>query len=163
MHSYDVKSKDANSSYLEYSLNAVKMCHGAYLNPDILYMRSIDIMITERCSLKCKDCSNLMQYYIRPSNIDGESIFDGISQIVQNVDYIYEFRVIEENHSSIAKYTKFWNARRVQGVDRITLFTNATIELDESELVKLDLNKLSFSITHYEGLSRKTQKYKNFR
>ena len=35
-----------------------------------LNIKYIDIMITEKCSLKCKDCSNLMQYYQKPVNSD---------------------------------------------------------------------------------------------
>ena len=27
-------------------------------------------MITEKCTLKCKDCANLMQFYESPINID---------------------------------------------------------------------------------------------
>ena len=29
--------------------------------PQKLWIRSVDFMITEKCSLKCRDCSNLMQ------------------------------------------------------------------------------------------------------
>ena len=32
----------------------------------------MDVVITERCSLKCKDCANLMQYYEKPQNSDLE-------------------------------------------------------------------------------------------
>ena len=34
-----------------------------YVSNEILQLKSIDVQITEKCSLKCKDCSNLMQYY----------------------------------------------------------------------------------------------------
>ena len=35
---------------------------------DIINLKCIDIIVTEKCSMKCKDCSNLMQYYINPIN-----------------------------------------------------------------------------------------------
>ena len=37
---------------------------------DSLFVKFIDIVITERCSMKCRDCANLMQFYVRPKNSD---------------------------------------------------------------------------------------------
>ena len=34
-------------------------------NDESLHLKCIDIVVTEKCSMKCKDCSNLMQYYER--------------------------------------------------------------------------------------------------
>ena len=52
---------------LNFSLNASRSSKNLNLN-------SLDIVLTEKCSLKCKHCSNLMQYYEKP--IDNE--FDDI-------------------------------------------------------------------------------------
>ena len=57
-------------------------------------MRSLDVMITTRCSLKCKNCSNLMQYYKNPENTDGSEIIKALDIIHNNVDFISEYRVI---------------------------------------------------------------------
>ena len=59
-----------------------------------IYMRSIDLMITTRCSLKCESCSNLMQYYVDPKNTDYENILQSLNILSQNVDEIAEFRII---------------------------------------------------------------------
>ncbi len=34
-------------------------------NNNILNVKHLDLVLTEKCSLKCKDCSNLMQYYAK--------------------------------------------------------------------------------------------------
>ncbi len=34
-----------------------------------LVVNSLDVVVTEKCSLKCKDCSNLMQYYQSPVTV----------------------------------------------------------------------------------------------
>ena len=47
-----------DDEYLEYSINAVIECQTNFLDENKLHLRSIDIVVTERCSLKCKDCSN---------------------------------------------------------------------------------------------------------
>ena len=57
--------------FLNYSLEAMYEMHKSYLkNNNGLSLRSIDVMITEKCTLKCKDCANLMQFYEKPINIE---------------------------------------------------------------------------------------------
>ena len=48
-----------------------EMCNKEdYVTNNKLVLKSIDVQITEKCSLKCKDCSNLMQYYKKPVDCD---------------------------------------------------------------------------------------------
>ena len=80
---------------MEARLSVCINSHKMYFeNKEKIYMRSIDIMITERCSLKCESCCNLMQYYKAPKNTDEINILDSLSIISQNVDEISEFRII---------------------------------------------------------------------
>ena len=45
----------------------------------------LDLVITECCSLKCRDCSNLMQYYQKPENLKTESIIQDLTNLLQCV------------------------------------------------------------------------------
>ena len=54
-------------------------------NHEIMTLSSLDIVVTERCTLKCKDCSNLMQYYTKPKNSDTQEILAAITKILLNV------------------------------------------------------------------------------
>ena len=55
---------------------------------------NVDIVITERCSLKCKSCANLMQYYHRPENSDRDLLFKSIDKLMKCIDSLYEFRIL---------------------------------------------------------------------
>ena len=46
-----------------------------------VYIPRIEIVLTTFCSLRCKDCSNLMQYYDKPYHINTDSII----QVLQNL------------------------------------------------------------------------------
>ena len=48
----------------------------------------VDIVISERCSLKCVDCSNLMQYYVDPTNTDYEKIISSLKKLNVNLKLI---------------------------------------------------------------------------
>ena len=61
--------------FIKYSAEAVEKCQNAYINNDPLFLRSLDVVISEKCSLKCKDCSNLMQYYLEPRNFSFNQCF----------------------------------------------------------------------------------------
>ena len=41
------------------------------------YLRSIDVMITTKCSMNCESCANLMQYYVSPKNTDDKILEAG--------------------------------------------------------------------------------------
>ena len=83
-----------SKSYMASKLAVWKKTHNYYFNDDKIYMRSLDIMITTKCSLKCRNCSNLMQYYVDPANTDYEKIISSLKTINENVDSISEYRII---------------------------------------------------------------------
>ena len=67
-----------------------EMCNkDTYITNNVLKLKSIDVQITEKCSLKCKDCSNLMQYYKKPIDADFEILTKSIDKILNAVDLIF--------------------------------------------------------------------------
>ena len=72
----------ASLDFVEHTVSTCILCHDGYLNPDKLFLRSVDIIITERCSLKCRDCSNLMQYYKNPKDCNTEELIKSIDRFI---------------------------------------------------------------------------------
>ena len=64
LESYDVNNHDhlISRSYMQTMVSGLKKAHEAYFNEKKIFMRSLDVMITTKCSMKCESCSNLMQY-----------------------------------------------------------------------------------------------------
>ena len=134
--------------------------HQAYLEgANKLYMRSLDVMVTTRCSLKCESCSNLMQYYKNPQNSSTEGILSSIQQISSHVDEIAEFRLIggeplmNRDWHTIAKKIamNFPN-------QQIFVYTNGTIAPKDHKLEPLEGLNINFVITKYGYLSRNIDK-----
>ena len=61
-----------------------------YLDPDLLFVRSVDLVLTEKCSLKRKDCANLMQYYENPVNIDKQELIEDLEDLMVVADEVNE-------------------------------------------------------------------------
>ena len=115
-------------------------------------VKHIDVMITERCSMKCKDCSNLMQFYHKGQAQNGntEIILRSIERLMKNLDGIGEFRVIggepfmnKEIHKIVNKLATY------KQVDKIVVYTNATIIPKGDNLECLKHKNVFLEITNY--------------
>ena len=89
---------------------------------------NVDIVITERCSLKCESCSNLMQYYHRPQNSDRDLLFKSVDKLMKCIDSLYEFRVLGGDPFMNKKMYEFVNKlASYKNVHQVVIYTNASI------------------------------------
>ena len=56
--------------YMAQKIVVAKSTHSSYFDEKKTFLRSIDIMITTKCSMNCANCCNLMQYYVDAKNPD---------------------------------------------------------------------------------------------
>ncbi len=144
------------ADFVNYVISACILSQDNYLNPDKIYIRSVDVVITERCSLKCRDCSNLMQYYRNPVNYDAAEVLQSLSAFCGAVDEINEFRVIGGEpfmHRDWLAITRRLIAE--PKVRQVVLYTNATILPSDEQFQALADPKVLFIVTDYGPLSRK--------
>ena len=150
------------TNFVEYSLKAVEACHKSFLANDTKFIRSMDVVISERCSLKCVDCSNLMQYYESPKDVSFEEICRDFDALLERVDHIYEIRLIggepfmNKDIYNIINYFLENNK-----ISKLVVYTNATIPLKSEAMKGFDNSKLVFFVTDYGNLSKNTEKVKN--
>ena len=143
--------------FVAYSLSAVEEYHKAYFDPDKLFLRSVDVMITERCSLKCRDCSNLMQYYEKPVNIDRQEVLRDFDELAKNVDHIFEVRLIGgEPFLNKDIYGIIASLVESPKISRLVIFSNAMIPFREDGMLVLRHPKVVLSLTNYGDLAKST-------
>lgn len=153
-HQYQI-----SQSFMKEKIEVNKKSHQYYFDGDKTYMRSLDVMVTTKCSLKCANCSNLMQYYTDAKNTDHDDILKALDILYENVDYISEFRVI----GGEPLMNKGW-ADVVNGISdknpeaKIFVYTNATIAPKDDHLKSFEGKKVNFTITDYGKLSKNVDK-----
>lgn len=151
----DQKNKDASLDYEKYAIENCILCHKGFLNPKKIFIRSIDIIITERCSLKCKECSNLMQYYEKPQNCDLKSLFAAIDNFCLVSDEIMDLRVIGGEPFMNPQWPKIVKKlTAIKKAKRVAIFTNGTILPTKEGLDALKHRKIRVIISDYGRLSR---------
>jgi organic radical activating enzyme len=112
-------------------------------------------MITTKCSLKCRNCSNLMQYYVDPKNTSFEKIVSALNTLSQNVDYISEFRVIGGEPLMNKDWANIVNSISEHNPEaKIFIYTNATIPPKAEQLESFQGKNVNFTITDYGKLSK---------
>ncbi len=121
-----------------------------YIRDAKLNLKSIDIQITEKCSLKCKDCSNLMQYYEKPQDSALDILFKSIDRFMSCIDALDEFRVLggdpfmnKELYKIINKLVTYEKCKKV------IVYTNAKIVPKGENLNCLKNKKVILDITNY--------------
>ena len=120
-----------------------------------LKINSLDLVLTEKCSLKCKDCSNLMQYYAKPIDEDFSQLISTLDKLMNAVDYVYEIRFIggeplmykriDEVIKKTLNYKNFGN---------IVIYTNGTIVPKENKINVFKNDRIYFKISNYGSISR---------
>jgi len=155
-----INNKTGDSDdYVKYTLNAVELCHKNYLNKNNKFLHSIDIVISERCTLNCKDCSNLMQYYKQPQNLSYDLVIKDFENLMKKMDHVYEVRLIGGEpfmNKDIYKIIDYFIA--TDKITKLVIYTNATIPLKKDLMKNFSKPKLVFSITDYGPLSKNTNK-----
>ena len=120
-----------------------------------------EIVLTERCTLKCKDCSDLMQYYSHPEDLDVNEMIETFSKFLDSIDMLSELRILGgepflyKNADKIIKV--FQSSEKVR---RITIYTNSTIIPSDNILESLKNDKVSVHMSDYGKLSTKVTQLK---
>lgn len=120
----------------------------------LLILPYLELCITPRCSLKCMNCANLMQYYESPKDYDTDRILEAVDRILECVDLIDCFRILGGEpfmHKDIARIIRYC-AEQVKIV-QVQLVTNGTIVPKDEVLKALTHAKVSVYISDYGTVS----------
>ena len=138
---------------------ACKAEQSAFLHPEKLFLKNVDLEITERCSLRCRDCSNLMQYYDRPKNFEPETLLRWIKDFSSYFDEIFEVRIIGGEPFMHPKMgTLLSELLKLENIRVFTFYTNGTIVPPPGLLEIMSTPRVGVSITDYGRLSRNIDK-----
>ena len=120
-----------------------------------LKVDSIDLMLTEKCSLKCKDCANLMQLYAKPIDQDYEMVISSIDTFLGAVDYCREIRLLGGEPMMYKKiYQVVEHLLKYNNFDQLKINTNGTIIPKENKINVFQDKRVFFDISNYGKISR---------
>lgn len=123
----------------------------------------MDVVITECCSLRCRACSNLMQYYHHPENLNSEEVISSLRRIFAAVR-VSQLKILggepfvcQKVLIMVLEYLRTEAAERFDSVD---IITNGTILPSEECLRAMkDTPKLKVVFSNYGKLSAKLEEF----
>lgn len=129
--------------------------------PDTLVF--LDVVITECCSLKCRNCSNLMQYYHKPENLDPEEVINSLRRILGAVR-VSQLKILGGEpfvcQKTLMRTLEYLREEALDRFDEVEIITNGTIIPSEECLrVMKETPKLKVLFSNYGELSSRLDEF----
>ena len=127
-----------------------------------LHFTRIQFVVTERCSLRCKDCTHLMQYYKSPKDLELTEYRAAFQRLIDVTDYISEVRILGGEpfmNPKMNQVIEWWHDNPKIG--KITVYTNGTIIPSPDCLNSLTKEKVRVRVSNYKINSDRIQKLEN--
>lgn len=138
------------------------LCIGAYIfckwqryfRKDI-YFKYLEVPITTKCSLNCKECNNLIQYYQNPQNYEIKKVINDIKRICSVSKQIKKLRILGGEplvHPELSVILE--ELKKIDKIKHIEIVTNGTLLFNNKCMSLLKSPKFSVDISNYGEHSR---------
>lgn len=120
-----------------------------------MVLPSLEIFITERCTLRCRDCSHLVKYYDHPKDYEMESIIAYLDNFLSVIDYLEEIIILGGEpllHPELPKLIE--HCKNTGKIRDITIISNGTVVPGRSVLEVMRQTKARLRLSDYGELSR---------
>jgi len=122
-----------------------------------LTVEYINFIVTQRCTLKCRDCCALMQYFSNPADSDIETINNSVDSFFSHVDFVRTLYIVggepfifKDLASFILKISEYRTR-----IGCFMLATNGTIIPKDDVISALHKADVTVVISDYGTLSKK--------
>jgi hypothetical protein len=120
-------------------------------------MNALDVLLTERCNLKCKCCEVLVQHFTEPRHIPLGQLMRETDAVFAKFDFVRDIHVLGGEpfiYPQIAEYMDFL-ARYRDRIGSLYVITNGTILPKKAVLDAIQGADAFILISDYGALSRK--------
>ncbi len=114
----------------------------------------LELVITEKCSLKCKNCANLMQYYKNPAHENFKRQMKALENLIKCYDQINILRLIGGepllNRQLCAYIKKIFGSKLKNKIKAVEIITNGTIMPDKRLVSLIKKHHIFFTVSSYD-------------
>ncbi len=119
--------------------------------------KHIEAVVTERCTLRCRDCSSLMPYYTEPKDADLSLLMKAINNLLSVVSYIGEVRILGGEpflNQNIGAFIH--DLAALENIGIISVYTNGMVLPEETTWDMLKNHQIPVHVSDY-GIGEKTR------
>ncbi len=139
-----------NASAIEDFLNKYRLYAFEYNNDRNICLPTFDIVVSETCTLRCKDCSALVPFLKQRNIYKAQDIISDFDTIYSLIDEIQELVIVGGEpfiYQELPQLLNYFN--RLEKIDKITVVTNGTIVPNSNMIDKLKENKVRIRLSEY--------------
>jgi hypothetical protein len=126
------------------------------ISTDSLHLERLNVVVTERCTLRCRHCSSLMPLYSKPQDCNTDLLLQSLDRVLACVDFIYHVEVLGGetllNRDLPAIINKLTKSNHILQIDVIT---NGTILPRRDLLQCLTHESICVVVNDYGSVSKK--------
>lgn len=126
---------------------------------DPLVFQHLEWMLTERCTLRCRDCSALIPYFCNPRDHAFYKTANALNRVLTAADYISELSILG---GEPLLYPYFADAITSyaghEKIGAIVVYTNGTVLPNETQLAALQADNVWVHISDYGPCSKHLSK-----
>lgn len=159
--SYQQKSKKENK--IKCLLKSV-ISNTKIFNTKYGYYEYLEIPITTKCSLRCKNCSNIIPYYTNRFDYDIDILLKSIKEFLKLINNIVYIRVLGGEPFLSNNLYKVLNLLiKSNKIQKVEIVTNGTIiPTDKKIIEQLKNKKITVSISKYSIVKHKQDRLIGF-
>lgn len=137
-----------------YILNVLRSNYGMLFNRSYLAIEHLDVVLTTRCTLSCRDCGHLIPAYAangrHPFDMPAAQVIEDLRKLTSSVDYIADI-VLMGGEPFLYKELPIVLSYLADNkkVGHVMIVSNGTIIPDESILHSIRKNNASVHINDY--------------
>lgn len=120
-----------------------------------LSINNIDLVVTQFCNLKCRDCGSLIPYYQKPCHFEYEKIILYFDRLLQSVDSIKELRLLGGEtflYPDLVRLVDYYCSN--SKIKKVVIYSNGVMKPANSVMEKLSNEKVLIRISNYGKLSK---------
>lgn len=115
-----------------------------------LEIAHIELPVTTRCNLRCKDCGNLIPFYPHPADFDVEQLIRDVDDLLYHVDRVHRFIVMGgETFLYRELYRLLRYLTQQKKINLVHLFTNGCVMPGPDILQLLKHRKILVSVSSF--------------
>lgn len=130
----------------------------AHFEKPFFCINNVDLVLSEVCNLKCRDCGSLIPYYKRPCHFEMDKIIFYFDRFLQAVDSLTELRLLGGEtflYPELVQLVEYYTNH--EKVEQIVIYTNAVIRPKQEVMSQLPKDKLLIRISNYGELSKNVE------
>ena len=125
-----------------------------------IFLQELDLIVTTRCSLRCRKCSNGIPFFEKPEDVSEEQVIADYNRMIELIDWVSCLCVIGGElflHKNLSRVLEaiLDNPYTESKVGEIRLISNGTVLPDEKSLRLMRNKNVTVLISNYPGLSNR--------